>query len=449
MSGPAIDVEDLILRLGGRVQRPGDEGYASATSPRNSSGIQQPAAVVRAGTAGEVAECVAWTAAHGGRLVAQATGHGAAGSVGADEILLDTSELTAVEISDGRARVGAGALWSEINARAHRDGMLGLSGTAPDVGVAGYTFHGGQGWLTRAHGLASSRLQAVEFVDGTGALRRADENEDTEALWAFRGGGGVGVATALEFDLVPVADLHAGFRLWPVADAERVVGAWAQVVGRLPPSVTSSVGLLKAPDAPLVAEPLRGQRVVHLSLACLDDPDGAAALLQALPAAAQDTFGACDPSRLGQIHLDPPAAVPAVGTGLWLDESAAARALAILGATGLGQDAVLAEVELRHVDAAGAGAGVAGAMTAGLGAFVLHATGPVPDAQARAATRGALATIADAARPSMTGRACPSYCDGQTEALDSYDPATGRRLRQIATAIDPAQTIRPMRRLYP
>ena len=447
MSGSAIDVEDLILRLGGRVQRPGDDGYVPATSPKNSSGTQQPAAVVRAGTARDVADCVAWTAEHGGRLVVQATGHGAAGAVGADEILLDTSELTAVQISDGRAAVGAGTPWSEINARAQRAGMLGLSGTAPDVGVSGYTFHGGLGWLTRAHGLASSRLQAVEFVDGTGTLRRADEDDDTEALWAFRGGGGVGVATAVEFDLVPVADLHAGFLLWPMTAAERVVGAWAQAVGRLPPSVTSSVGLLKAPDGPMVEEPLRGQRVVHLSLACLDDPDGAAALLEALPAAAQDTFGPCDAARLGQIHLDPPVAVPALGTGLWLDESAAARALTILGATGLGQDATLAEVELRHVEAAGAG--VAGAMTTAPGAFVLHATGAAPDADARAAARAALATITEEARPSMTGRGCPSYCDGQTEVLDTYDPATARRLRQIATAIDPAGTVRPMRRLYP
>ena len=447
MSGPAIDVEDLSVRLGGRVQRHGDDGYAPATSPKNSSAPQRPAAVVRAGTADDVAECVTWTAEHGGRLLVQATGHGAAGEVGGDEILLDTSELTAVEISDGRARVGAGALWSEINARAQREGMLGLSGTAPDVGVAGYTFHGGLGWLTRAHGLASSRLHAVEFVDGTGALRRTDEKDDPEALWAFRGGGGVGVATAVEFDLVAVADLHAGFLLWPIADAERVVGAWAQAVGRLPTSVTSSVGLLKAPDAPMVEEPLRGQRVVHLSLACLDDPDGAATLLEALPAAAQDTFGPCDASRLGQIHLDPPAAVPALGTGQWLDASAATRALTILGATGLDQDATLAEVELRHVG--GAGADVAGAMTTGPGPFVLHATGPAPDAHARAATRAALSTITDAARPSMTGRACPSYCDGQTEALDTYDPATARRLRQIATAIDPAGTIRRMRQLYP
>lgn len=88
-------------------------------------------------------------------------------------------------------------------------------------------------------------------------------------------------------------------------------------------------------------------------------------------------------------------------------------------------------------------------MTAGLGAFVLHATGPAPDADARAAIEDALAAVTDAARLSMTGRTAASYCDGQTEALDTYDPATARRLRQIATAIDPVATMRPMRQLHP
>jgi FAD/FMN-containing dehydrogenase len=209
-----------------------------------------------------------------------------------------------------------------------RPGCWGWRAPPRTSGVAGYTFGGGVGWLTRAYGLASSRLRAVEFVDGKGSLRRADENTDTDALWTFRGGGGAGIATALEFDLVPVASLHAGFWLWPVAEAEQVLDAWGRVAGQLPAAVTSSIGLLKAPGAPVVDEWLRGQRVVHLSLACLDDPGGAAALLDVLPRPAQDTFGPCDASRLGQIHLDPPTAVPAVGQGLWLDDSAAGSAMA-------------------------------------------------------------------------------------------------------------------------
>lgn len=53
--------------------------------------------------------------------------------------------------------------------------------------------------------MASSTLLAVDYVDGNGLLHRAAEDTpdaiDREALGAFRGGGGVGVATSLTWNL--------------------------------------------------------------------------------------------------------------------------------------------------------------------------------------------------------------------------------------------------------
>ena len=336
-----------------------------------------------------------------------------------------------------------------VNAAAEPHGVLGLSGTAPDVGVAGYIFHGGIGWLTRAHGLASGHPNAVEFVDGTGAARRTDEHTDPDLLWAFRGGGGLGVATALEFGLVTVPDLHAGFLLWPASAAEAVIGAWAAVVSGLPPGVSSSMGMLRFPGAPVVDESLRGQRGVHLSLACCDGADAASALFDALtaaPPAAQDTFGPCDATRLGGIHLDPPVAVPAVGQGLWLNERAPAYALDILGAFGFGQDAPFAEMELRHVGSAPTGA--AGALTAPPGEFVLHATGAAPEPASRARIEQASAVVTEAASPASAGYQAASFRDGRPEALASCPPATMTRLRELAARTDPDSVISRARRLY-
>jgi hypothetical protein len=47
---------------------------------------------------------------------------------------------------------------------------------------------------------------------------------------------------------------------------------------------------------------------------------------------------------------------------------------------------------------------------------------PGEDGYARASS---LATIMAEARPSMIGRECPSYCDGHSEALSTYEPPTG------------------------
>src|ERR671922_138216 len=117
---------------------------------------------------------------------------------------MTTDELPDVAPATRVARAGAGARWSAVNDAAAAHGLIGLSGSAPGVGVAGYTFGGGVGWHVRAHGMASGALRAVRFVDGHGSVRMAaddsDDPTDREALLAFRGAGGVGVALQPQFD---------------------------------------------------------------------------------------------------------------------------------------------------------------------------------------------------------------------------------------------------------
>jgi len=106
--------------------------------------------------------------------------------------------------------------------------------------VAGYTFDGGIGWLTAPHGLASAHLHAVDYVDGAGTARSAtadaDDEVDRAALWAFRGGGDVGIATALEFGLVAVPDLWAGYLLWPGDQLDAVAAAWSAALPDVGPT---------------------------------------------------------------------------------------------------------------------------------------------------------------------------------------------------------------------
>src|SRR4051812_17814001 len=198
------------------------DGYAAATRPHNSSIKQRPARVAVVSRPEDIAPAldeVAALARSSGtplEIVPQATGHGAGAPVGTGAVLLDTSRLTDVSI-DPESRVavvGAGATWAAVNAAAEKHGLLGLAGSAPSVSVSGYTFGGGIGWLVRRDGLASGALRAVHYVDGSGRSRtaadEATEEVDREAMWAFRGAGGVGIAHTLEFDLFPAPDLHAG-----------------------------------------------------------------------------------------------------------------------------------------------------------------------------------------------------------------------------------------------
>src|SRR6188768_3364176 len=81
---------------------------------------------------------------------------------------------------DPRQGVGAGALWQDVVEATRPHGLSALHGSAPDVGVAGYTLGGGMGWLARRHGLQCNHLLAAELVTADGEIVRTDAQRDPE-----------------------------------------------------------------------------------------------------------------------------------------------------------------------------------------------------------------------------------------------------------------------------
>jgi len=441
-------VAALLAELPDVTYQPGDDAYTAATTPDNSSFPQQPAAVVQAHSADDVARAVAVTARLGGRVVVQATGHGAARPIGAEAVILDTSALDTVDVdaSARTARIGTGAMWPAVQAVAAPHGLLGLSGTSPTVGVGGYTFSGGVSWFIRKHGLASAALRSVDYVDGAGRVRLAAEDApesvDREALWAFRGGAPVGIATSIEIELFAVPELWTGYLLWPADAMPAVTAAWAAATARVSPSVTSSLSLLHLPPKGPFPEELLGTTVVHLSYV---SPDGGAQLEpmhDAVCAAAApliDTTAAGDIASLAQIHLDPPAAVPARGTGRWLGRAAADLSAAILSAARIGQPGGLSMIELRHTDSHIVGP--QGAMTTVPAPFLLHAVGIGIDDDARQRTDEMLRVVENIGRAADIGRSAPAFREGQPDTADTLPQVDLDRLRAIRDALDPDRAL--------
>lgn len=422
---------------------PGSDEYEQATQPHNSSGSQRPAAVARPVSPDEVVAVIAEAGRRGLRVMPQATGHGAGGDVGDDVVILDTRGFDSLDIDlDSRvATAGAGLTWSTVNGTAENHGLLGLAGSAPTVCISGYTFGGGVGWLARPYGMASSALRAVGYVTGDGRIRRAaddaEEQVDREALFAFRGGGGVGIATSLEFDLFPAPDLHAGYLLWPVEHLDAIVEAWARTQPDLADDVATSIGVLHLPPAPPFPEALRGTAVVHLALSASRGAEGARPLLDAVRAVATptvDDWGPATAEKLAQIHLDPPVATPALGTSRWLTGDAPAHAADLFGHV-RSDDSAVVMLEIRSVgnDAEPR----PGADTRIGGPYIAHAVAPLTGPDARADIDDAFAALHASMAPVDAGSTLGTWLDGATTTPDALPDDVRARVTAAADAVDP------------
>jgi FAD/FMN-containing dehydrogenase len=205
---------------------------------------QQPVGIAVPRNADEVSDVVRSAAAEGKRVAAQRTGHNAVplGSL-ASTVLLRTAGLGGVQIDADAVgtRVGAGALWGDLVPGASDQGLAALHGSAPGVGIAGYTLGGGASFYARQHGLACNRVTAIELVTAGGEQVRVDAENEPDLFWALRGGGGsFGVVTALEFDLLSLPEIFAGALLFPAEQAREVLQGWNEWTGGMPEEMTSA-----------------------------------------------------------------------------------------------------------------------------------------------------------------------------------------------------------------
>jgi FAD/FMN-containing dehydrogenase len=434
----------------GCVSGPGEARYDEERTAWNLAVEQRPAAVAVPRDADQIAATVAAAAAQGLRVAAQGTGHGAAplGDL-ADTVLIRTHRMRGVEIDSARrrARVEAGAQWSDVTDAAARHGLAALAGSAPDVGVVGYTLGGGLSWMARQHGLAVNHVEAIDVVAADGELLRASAAENPELFYALRGGGGsFGVVTAIEFALFEIAEVYAGMLLFPIARAQEVLSAYGAWTRELPESVTSLGRLLNLPPLPDIPEALRGRSFVGVEAAMLESEHEGRRLLEPLRRLAPeiDTFATIRPAELGRLHMDPPGPVAGIGDSTALAELADGAVEALVLAAGEHSGSPLLSVELRHLGGAvgrsPAGAGALGALDM---EFCVFGVGMALDAEMAAAVDAHLCLVMDALSPWAAAQRYLNFCDRLgDDPSRMFRGADHLRLRELKRTLDPSDTFR-------
>jgi FAD/FMN-containing dehydrogenase len=433
----------------GSVLTPADDGYDEARQAWNLAADQRPDLVAYANDADDVAAAVRLAAERGLRVAVQGTGHGAAplGDL-QDALLLKTVRMTGLEIDpEGRcARAEAGVLWGDVAAAAGEHGLVALHGSSPDAGVVGFTLGGGIGWLSRRHGLSANRVVAVEVVTADGQRRRVSRDEEPDLFWALRGGGGSFAAvTAIEFELLPLSDVYAGWLVWEAAAGGEVVHAFREWAGNAPREFSTSLRFLHLPPFPDVPEPLRDRPVIAFDGAYLGTEADGAELLRPLREAAplvMDTFAVMPAAGLVRLHGDPEQPVPAIGNGFQVRELTAEAADAFVEVGGPGSGSPLLMLELRQLGGAlreaPDGAGALGSLR---GEYVLYGVG-LPMGEGMAEAIGAhVGRIRRAMEPWSAGPYV-NFAETRIDLADAFGDATYARLREVKAAYDPGDLFR-------
>jgi hypothetical protein len=236
-----IGLDEMTEMRADLLSQPGSAPYRAATTPHNATVVQRPVMVAHPGRAAQT----------GGRSTGQRARRGCA-----DRIRSGAGGHFRIEHGTHRRagtrrprRCGCDMVGGQRGGRTRWAAWTGR--VLAHGGRRRLHVRGRSRVLTRPHGMASSALLAVDYIDGNGQIRRAEEDApnavDREALWAFRGGGGVRLATALTVELVAPQELWAGYLLWSIDALGPVVDAWVSAMGQIGDALSTSISVLHTP----------------------------------------------------------------------------------------------------------------------------------------------------------------------------------------------------------
>jgi FAD/FMN-containing dehydrogenase len=251
------DLDSLRSAVCGDVLVPGDPGYDDGRRIWNAQIDRRPAVIVMASEAKDVVAAITYARATGLEISVRGGAHNTGGyAVGDDGLMINLGRMNGVEVDAGnrRARVGGGALLSDLDAATQAHGLATPGGMISHTGVGGLTLGGGMGWLTRLHGLTIDNLTGAEVVLADGSIVWASATEHPELFWALRGGGGnFGVVTTFEFALHQVGPTVAvGMFFWTLDRATEALRTLRDTIPGLPQDSNVIVGMLNAPPLPFV-----------------------------------------------------------------------------------------------------------------------------------------------------------------------------------------------------
>ncbi|MDG2200383.1 MAG: FAD-binding protein [Phycisphaerales bacterium] len=253
-------IQALSDSLNGSLILQTSTDFSSAVKVYNSRfNDMRPMAIARCADAADAATCMEWCIAHDIHFVARAGGHSYCGWSTCEGLVIDVGPLQDMEYdpSTGIATFGAGVQLVDVYHYLSGFGRAIAAGTCPSVGLTGLLLGGGQGMLTRGHGMTSDLLVSADVILYDGSTVHSvvcSDASEHELFWALRGGGGgnFGLVTKLRVQTFPLAgEVAYGAMRWDWSVAKDILDYWMGMGATLDPAV--SMNLLLSPAAPTVS----------------------------------------------------------------------------------------------------------------------------------------------------------------------------------------------------
>lgn len=450
----------LRSRVKGALLQPGEAQYKEASTAWNLQAQQRPALVLVAAGVEDIIAAVQFAGDTGMGVGVMATGHGV-GMPCDGGLLINTSGLRGVQVDPGAqtAKVEAGALWKDVVPAAHAHGLAGLVGSAPHVGVIGYTLGGGFGYLGRKYGLNANSVIGADIVTADGKLVHVSADENAELFRGLKNSGGnFGIVVSLEFRLYPLTKVYGGAVFYPADNAREALSRFARWAADLPDEVTAAFTLMNYPPLPFLPEPLRGRSVVVIKgCYCGTDPEAGADMFRAVRTgpgpAIMDTFGTISVTEMDAICKDPVDPIATLQYGALLSDLSDEAIDVFVKQAGAVPGSLLFFVELRRLGGAlQRDPGQVQFMGSRNARFLMNAMGATATPEMFAGVSEQLALITEATRPFQTGETFLNFVEVSPtveRVRSAYTAEDWERLLALKKRYDPTNIFRFNRNIPP
>ena len=264
-----ITIQEFSETLSQPLIMPFDPGYDEGRSVWNGMVDKRPAMIAKCINKDDIRKCVNFAQGHNLLVSIKGGGHNVAGRAVCDDgLMIDLSQMNAVTVDPVKrtVRVESGTTLGELDRETQKFGLATPTGIVSKTGIAGLTLGGGNGYLSRKHGLTIDNLLSVELVTAQGDSITANETENTDLFWALRGGGGnFGVVTSFEFKLHELGpEIMIAQVFYPIEDAKQVLQFYREFTSNAADELAAYALVIRVPPVDPFPEAFQGNTAIVL-----------------------------------------------------------------------------------------------------------------------------------------------------------------------------------------